>query len=120
MRNGVPLYRPWKGHPDWVDSVVSSHDMTRLASATMDGTIKIWDPHCGQCLQTFKGHKDVIQPIATPNNSAWLASSSPEMIKIRDLPSGQLLHIFEGNEDTVKELTFHMIQHGLYQNLGYS
>jgi WD40 repeat protein len=36
-----------EGHSDSVNSVAWSHDATRLASASSDKTIKIWDPATG-------------------------------------------------------------------------
>jgi WD40 repeat protein len=42
-----------EGHSDYVRSVVFSHDSTRLASASDDITVKIWDAGSGDCLQTL-------------------------------------------------------------------
>ena len=42
-----------EGHSDWVRSVAFSHDSTRLASASGDSTVKIWDASSGACLQTL-------------------------------------------------------------------
>ncbi|OCK75163.1 hypothetical protein K432DRAFT_309153, partial [Lepidopterella palustris CBS 459.81] len=42
-----------EGHSDWVWSVTFSHDSARLASASEDSTVKIWDASSGECLQTF-------------------------------------------------------------------
>ncbi|KAL2192296.1 NACHT domain-containing protein, partial [Corynascus similis CBS 632.67] len=41
-----------EGHSDGVRSVAWSHDSTRLASASGDKTIKIWNPTTGQCQST--------------------------------------------------------------------
>jgi WD40 repeat protein len=43
-----------EGHSDYVRSVAFSHDSTRLASASYDRTVKIWDASSGACLQTLK------------------------------------------------------------------
>ncbi|KAF2820928.1 HET-domain-containing protein [Ophiobolus disseminans] len=45
-----------EGHSDYVNSVAFSHDSTRLASASSDSTIKIWDASSGACLQTLEGY----------------------------------------------------------------
>ena len=49
-----------EGHSDSVCSVAFSHDSTRLASASSDETVKIWDPSNGECLQTLKGQRSII------------------------------------------------------------
>ena len=45
-----------EGHSDRVYSVAFSHDSTRLASASDDSTVKIWDASSGACLQTLEGY----------------------------------------------------------------
>jgi len=42
-----------EGHSNEVESVAFSHDGTRLASASQDETVKIWDAGSGACLQTL-------------------------------------------------------------------
>ncbi|KAH7066697.1 hypothetical protein BKA63DRAFT_126038 [Paraphoma chrysanthemicola] len=42
-----------EGHRSYVNSVAFSHDSTRLASASDDRTVKIWDASNGACLQTL-------------------------------------------------------------------
>ena len=49
-----------EGHSSWVSSVAFSHDSTRLASASDDKTVKIWDASSGECLQTLEGHSSWI------------------------------------------------------------
>jgi WD40 repeat protein len=48
-----------EGHRDWVSSVAWSHDATRLASASSDNKVKIWDPATGQCVSTLEGYSDL-------------------------------------------------------------
>jgi WD40 repeat protein len=43
-----------EGHSDRVNSVAFSHDSARLASASDDKTVKIWDASSGECLQTLE------------------------------------------------------------------
>ena len=45
-----------EGHSGPVTSVAFSHDSARLASASHDSTVKIWDAHSGACLQTIEDH----------------------------------------------------------------
>jgi WD40 repeat protein len=43
-----------EGHSSVVRSVTFSPDSTRLASASLDCTVKIWDASSGTCLQMFE------------------------------------------------------------------
>ena len=45
-----------EGHSDDVRSVAFSHDSARLASASSDRTVKIWDASSGACLKTLEGY----------------------------------------------------------------
>lgn len=38
-----------EGHSDWVSSVVFSHDSKKVASASDDETVRIWDAETGEC-----------------------------------------------------------------------
>ena len=42
-----------ESHSSWVSSVAFSHDSTKLASASDDKTVKVWDASNGACLQTI-------------------------------------------------------------------
>ena len=49
-----------KGHTSVVKGVAFSPDGKRLASASVDKTVKLWDAATGQELLTLKGHTDVV------------------------------------------------------------
>ena len=67
-----------KGHSRGVRSVAFSHDSARLASASYDRTVKIWDASSGECLPTLEGHSDVVWSVAFSHDSARLASASDD------------------------------------------
>ncbi|KAL5375855.1 hypothetical protein DPSP01_010851, partial [Paraphaeosphaeria sporulosa] len=50
-----------EGHSNWVSSVAFSHDSARLASASDDNTVKIWDASSGACLQTLEGYSSTVR-----------------------------------------------------------
>src|SRR5262249_54523694 len=48
------------GHRDEVTSVVFSPDGTRLATASLDGTARVWDARTGQELLVIKGRGQAV------------------------------------------------------------
>jgi WD40 repeat protein len=86
-----------EGHSGAVRSVAFSHDSARLASASDDRTVKIWDAHSGACLQILEGHSGAVSSVAFSHDSARLASASLDRtVKIWDAHSGACLQTLEG------------------------
>lgn len=44
----------FEGHKGFVNAVVFFHDSARLASASDNGTVMVWDAYSGECLRTLK------------------------------------------------------------------
>ncbi|RYP50301.1 hypothetical protein DL768_004154 [Monosporascus sp. mg162] len=96
-----------EGHSDSVNSVAFSHDSARLASASDDTTVKIWDAGSGACLQTLEGHNDSVNSVTFSYDSARLASASDDKtVKIWDAGSGAYLQTFESHNGSVRSVAF--------------
>ncbi|KAL5372064.1 hypothetical protein DPSP01_013774 [Paraphaeosphaeria sporulosa] len=90
-----------EGHGREVTSVAFSPDSARLASASWDSTVKIWDASSGACLQTLEGHGSGVTSVAFSPDSARLASASYDStVKIWDASSGACLQTLEGHGST--------------------
>jgi WD40 repeat protein len=99
-----------EGHSDGVRSVVFSHDSTRLASASDDSTIKIWDARNGDCLQTLEGHSSYVTSVVFSHDSTRLASASGDStVKIWDARNGDCLHTLQDHR--VDDLSAFFLQH---------
>jgi WD40 repeat protein len=109
-----------EGHSNSVSSVAFSHDSTRLASASSDSTVKIWDASSGACLQTLKGHSGVVRSVAFSHNSTRLASASfDSTAKIWDASSGACLQTLKGHSQ-VNNLVGFETQLPIHQGIGIS
>jgi WD40 repeat protein len=96
-----------EGHSQAVTSVAFSPDSNRLASASHDRTVKIWDASSGTCLQTLEGHSDWVTSVAFSPDSNRLASASYDgTVKIWDASSGTCLQTLEGHSQAVMSVAF--------------
>jgi WD40 repeat protein len=93
-----------EGHSNAVRSVVFSHDSTRLASASDDNTVKMWDASTGACLQTLEGHSSTVTSVAFSHDSTRLASASGDRtVKMWDASTGACLQTLN-----VGKVLFHL------------
>ena len=107
-----------EGHSRWVTSVAFSHDDQRLASASGDNTVKIWDAASGKCLQTLEGHSDWVASVAFSHDDRRLASASGDnTVKIWDAASGKCLQTLEVSM-ALQNISFDTTDQCLYTEIG--
>jgi WD40 repeat protein len=97
----------FEGHNNEVNSVAFSHDSTKLASASDDSTVKVWDASNGTCLQTLESHCSWNKSVAFSHDSTKLALALwNHTIKVWDVSSGACLHTLEGHSSCINSVAF--------------
>lgn len=97
-----PCLQTLEGHRSSVPSIAWSLDGNRLASASFDMTVRIWDPATGQCISTFEGHTKYIWSISWSLDGDRLASGSDDnTVRIWDPATGQCTSTLTEHSDWV-------------------
>jgi hypothetical protein len=77
--------RTFRGHTDWVYSVVFSPDGTRVLTGSWDETAKLWDVETGQEIRTFPVG-GVISVAFSPDGTRVLTGSDDGTARIWHIP----------------------------------
>ncbi|MFB2876409.1 protein kinase domain-containing protein [Floridanema aerugineum] len=79
-------------HSNWVTSIAISADGQTLASASLDGTVKIWNIDSGQLLRTLSDNKSgaVLSVAISPDRQTLAAGCEDGKIRIWNFLTGKL------------------------------
>ena len=103
---GITLYT-YRGHTDAVRGIAWSPDSQRLASASNDQTIHVWDVVTGDHLFTYRGHTDAVRAVAWSPNGKHIASVSDDhTVQVWDASSGNHLFTYRGHSKRVSALAW--------------
>lgn len=95
------------GHTGYVRSIAFSPDGTRLASASDDTSIKVWNTATSECLDILEGHNGWVISVAFSADGKRLASgSSDSSIRIWDVETGKRIRTLVGHGGSVLSVAF--------------
>jgi len=96
-----------KGHTNAVTGVAVSPDGIRIATSSLDGTVKIWNAATGKEILTLHGHSDAVWSVAfSPNGLQIVTSSSDKTAKVWDAASGNVLVTLSGHTAGISRAVF--------------
>ena len=92
----------FKGHAGYVNSVAFSPDGNRIASASADGTVKVWDAATGQESHAQGAYPHRLERGVQPRRQAARSASMDRTVKVWDAVTGQESLTLDGQLDYLR------------------
>ncbi|WP_242041242.1 NB-ARC domain-containing protein [Leptolyngbya sp. FACHB-261] len=95
-----------QGHTDWVWNIAFSPDGHWLVSASLDGTLRVWDIQEGQPIYVLEGHTHDVFGLAISADGQLLVSTGEDQtVRLWHLQSGKNLKMLRGYTGGIHSLS---------------
>jgi WD40 repeat protein len=96
-----------EGHTSCVYSIAFSPDGMRIASGSLDHTVRVWDAIAGCALARLEGHLYSVTSVAFSPDGMRIASGSLDnTVRVWDPITGRTLAQFEDRSSLIMSITF--------------
>lgn len=104
---GGKKIKVFRGHTDWIRTVLFSPDGKMILSTCGDGTLKLWDISTGKEIRTFHGRANFIYSASfSPNGKIALSTSFDKSMKLWDVATLKWIRNLTGVTDSVFSACF--------------
>ena len=98
----APDHFTYRGHSDYVSAVAWSPDGKRIASASGDHTVQVWDASDGNHVYTYHGHSADVSTLAWSPDGKYIASAGLDnSVQVWGATTGNLVYIYHGQNDVI-------------------
>jgi len=94
--------RALEGHTEHVVRVAIAPDGNTIASASLDGTVKVWDTNTGDLRYNLTGHTDWVRSVAwSPDGKTLASAAKDQTVRLWNADDGTLLYTFPQHTEEV-------------------